>query len=89
VLYEKLFFSSGGMTKVLKKLDAKGFIKRLDNKEDKRSKLVRLTKRGKEIVEKSLSDVITLEEEMFSQVNTKDRESLSELLFKTLDGMKE
>ena len=77
------------MTKVLKKLDAKGFIKRLDNKEDKRSKLVRLTKRGKEIVEKSLSDVITLEEEMFSQVNTKDRESLSELLFKTLDGMKE
>ncbi|MCK9491456.1 MAG: MarR family transcriptional regulator [Sulfurimonas sp.] len=87
-LYERLFFSSGGMTKVLKKLDAKGFIKRLDNKEDKRSKLVRLTKSGKEIVEKSLSDVIALEEKMFSHVNTKDRASLSELLFKTLDGTK-
>ncbi|EQB39896.1 hypothetical protein M947_04765 [Sulfurimonas hongkongensis] len=88
-LYERLFFSSGGMTKVLKKLEAKGFIKRLDNKEDKRSKLVRLTKSGKEIVEKSLSDVIELEEEMFGHVDAKDRESLSRLLFKTFDGIKE
>lgn len=88
-LYERLFFSSGGMTKVLKKLEAKGFIKRLDNKEDKRSKLVRLTKKGKEIVERSLRDVIELEEEMFSHVDAKDRESLSKLLFKTLDGIKE
>ncbi len=88
-LYEKLFFSSGGMTKVLKKLETKGFIKRLDNKDDKRSKLVRLTKSGKGMVENSLRDVIELEEKMFSHVNTKDRESLSELLFKTLDGIKE
>jgi hypothetical protein len=40
-------------------------------------------------VEKSLSDVIELEEKMFSHVNAKDRASLSELLFKTLDGIKE
>lgn len=88
-LYERLFFSSGGMTKVLKKLEAKGFIKRLDNKEDKRSKLVRLSKSGKQIVEKSLRDVIELEEKMFSHVNAKERATLSELLFKTLDGIKE
>lgn len=88
-LYERLFFSSGGMTKVLKKLEIKGFIKRLDNKEDRRSKLVRLTNRGKEIVEKSLRDVIALEEEMFGHVDAKDREALSKLLFKTFDGIKE
>lgn len=88
-LYERLFFSSGGMTKVLKKLEAKNFIKRLDNKEDKRSKLVQLTKSGKKLVESSLSDVIELEEKMFRHVDAKDRELLSQLLFKTFDGLPE
>ena len=38
-LYEGLLFSSGGMTKVLKKLEKKEYIRRVDNEEDKRSKL--------------------------------------------------
>ncbi|QFR48672.1 MarR family transcriptional regulator [Sulfurimonas lithotrophica] len=83
-LYEKLLFSSGGMTKVLKKLELKEFIKRLDNIEDKRSKLVQLTPLGKNIVEKSLSEVIELEENFFIHLNEKDRKRLSDSLFHAL-----
>lgn len=80
-LYERLFFSSGGMTKVLKKLEKKEFIKRVNNEEDKRSKLVQITQSGKEIVEQSLADVIEMEEKMFAHVNKEDRKFLSNLLF--------
>ncbi|MFT5835259.1 MAG: DNA-binding MarR family transcriptional regulator [Sulfurimonas sp.] len=88
-LYERLFFSSGGMTKVLKRLEQKEFINRLDNKEDKRSKLVQLTPRGKDIIEKSLPDVLKLEEEIFAHINSNDRKNLSNLLFKALDGVEQ
>ena len=86
-LYERLFFSSGGMTKVLKKLEQKKFINRLDNKEDKRSKLVQLTPSGKDIIEKSLTDVIELEEAIFAHLKNNEKNSLSNLLFKALDGV--
>jgi len=86
-LYERLFFSSGGMTKVLRKLEQKEYIIRLDNKEDKRSKLVKLTPSGKDILEKSLADVIELEEAIFAHVKSDERQILSDLLFKALDGV--
>jgi len=86
-LYERLFFSSGGMTKVLKKLEQKGLIKRIDNKDDKRSKLVQLTQSGKEILKTSLADVIELEESIFSNLNEAEKQLLSDLLFKSLDGV--
>ena len=83
-LYERLFFSSGGMTKVLNKLQIKEFIIRLENKEDKRSKLVQLTPTGIEILKIALADVTKLEETIFSNVNDNERKQLSNLLFKTL-----
>jgi DNA-binding MarR family transcriptional regulator len=86
-LYERLFFSSGGMTKVLRKLEQKEYITRLDNQEDKRSKLVKLTPSGKNILEKSLSDVIELEEAIFAHIKSDERQNLSDLLFKALDGV--
>ncbi len=86
-LYERLFFSSGGMTKVLKRLEQKEFIKRLNNEEDKRSKLVQLTPSGKDILERSLADVIEVEEAIFAHVKSDERKSLSDLLFKALDGV--
>lgn len=83
-LYERLFFSSGGMTKVLKKLETKEFIIRLENKEDKRSKLVQLTTSGKEILKIALVDVTKCEETIFSNVDTNEKKQLSDLLFKSL-----
>lgn len=83
-LYERLLFSSGGMTKVLKKLEEKKYIKRLDNKEDKRSKLVQMTPLGDEIMTKSLKEVIEVEEECFKNLNDEEREIFKNLLLKVL-----
>lgn len=83
-LYERLLFSSGGMTKVLKKLEEKVFIKRVPNPNDKRSKLVKLTQEGEKILEVSLKAVIEEENKVFSNLNEEDRKVLKNLLVKTL-----
>lgn len=75
-LYEHLVFSSGGMTKLLKKLEIKDFILRVENPEDKRSKLVQLTKKGKDIASTAINDVITLEGKYFSCLNDIERSVL-------------
>ncbi len=83
-LYEVLLFSSGGMTKILKKLETKRLIVRIDNKEDKRSKLVQLTQKGKEITAKALEEVVNYEDKYFSELNKEEQEQLSKLLIKVL-----
>ncbi|MAD42741.1 MAG: MarR family transcriptional regulator [Arcobacter sp.] len=83
-LYERLLFSSGGMTKVLKKLEAKTFIQRVSNPKDKRSKLVKLTLKGEKILDISLKAVIEEENKVFSNLNEEDRKVFKNLLVKTL-----
>jgi DNA-binding MarR family transcriptional regulator len=83
-LYERLLFSSGGMTKVLKKLEEKEFIKRIDNKEDRRSKLVKMTVEGNTILEKCLRAVILKENDIFKNLDEEERNILKNLLVKTL-----
>ena len=56
-LYKSILISSGGMTKVLKHLEGKSWIERLDNPQDKRSKLVRLTSSGRRIAERSMAEI--------------------------------
>ncbi len=84
-LYEIMLFSSGGMTKVLKKLEEKEYISRIENSEDKRSKLVQITSLGKEITVKALKDVVTFEANYFSKLTEKEQNQLQTLLYKILD----
>ncbi len=83
-LYEVMFFSSGGMTKILKKLESKNFIKRIDNKYDKRSKLVQLTNKGKDITANSLKRIVEFEDEYFSKLNKEEQNLLKNLLLKMI-----
>jgi DNA-binding MarR family transcriptional regulator len=84
-LYEKLLFSSGGMTKVLKKLEEESLIRRIDNVKDKRSKLVQLTSKGKEKALEALDEVITFEDTYFNKLDKNEREVFSKLLYKILE----
>ena len=86
-LYENLFFSSGGMTKVLHKLEAKGYIIRLDNPHDRRSKLVQITPEGKKIFEQAIVEVHIYEEEVFSHLSQQEQQQLSKLLLKSLKNL--
>lgn len=76
-LYEHLVFSSGGMTKLLKKLELKDYILRVENPNDKRSKLVKITSEGKEIAKKAINDVLEIESQYFSRLNDLERTTLA------------
>jgi len=84
-LYDVMLFSSGGMTKLLKKLESRNFIRRIDNSEDKRSKLVQITDLGKEITSKALKDIVTFEDKYFSKLDVKEQEVFKKLIYKMLD----
>jgi len=56
-LYRSILITSGGMTKVLKHLEARNCIERVNNPEDKRSKFVKLTDTGKDLIEKAMTEV--------------------------------
>lgn len=83
-LYRSLLFSSGGMTKVLKKLETKQLICRLDNPDDKRSKLVQLTKQGEKYTRKAFQLALENEAESLSGLDNEELQQLSLLLNKLL-----
>jgi len=83
-LMGRLLFSWGGVTKVLKKLEDKGFITRFDNPEDKRSKFVKLEEKGKEIVPEAIKNVFSYEESCLENLNIEEKDLLSSLLVKAL-----
>ena len=84
-LYDLLLFSSGGMTKLLKKLESRNFIRRVENNIDKRSKLVQITDLGVEITTKALKDIVSFEDEYFSKLNQKEQDTFQKLIYKMLN----
>lgn len=86
-IYERLLFTTGGITKVLKKLEEKKFIIRLDNQYDKRSKLVQLTDSGLNKCDEALKDVLDHDINSFSPLSNEEKElfqKLSEKLLKSI-----
>ena len=75
-LYKHLVFSSGGMTKLLKKLEVKNYISRVENPEDKRSKLVAITSIGKDLATEAINDVMRLEKNYFSNLTDIEKKTL-------------
>jgi DNA-binding MarR family transcriptional regulator len=58
-LYNSLERSSGGMTKMLKRLEKLGFVKRARDPEDGRGTLVALTASGMEVEEQAFSAILS------------------------------
>lgn len=83
-LYDLTIFSSGGMTKVLKRLQERGLIYRKEDENDKRCMLVCLTQSGEELVTKSLHEISKECSKYFEAFNDEERELFSSLLKKVL-----
>ncbi|MGD9969136.1 MAG: MarR family winged helix-turn-helix transcriptional regulator [Sulfuricurvum sp.] len=81
-LYDTLLFSSGGMTKMLKRLEERGLIERPNNPDDKRNKLVRLTSKGSEVALRAFNEILSYEHECFSVLDANEQETLNRLLNK-------
>lgn len=84
-LSKSLMVSSGGLTKVLIKLENKGYITRDQNPTDKRSRIVRLTDEGISFIEKNYPYVENIAKHFFqSKLNKKELLQLNSLLIKLL-----
>lgn len=83
-LYESMIFSSGGMTKLLKKLEEKKLIERIPSKKDKRSLLVALSREGKKLVSDAFGDVVKINTEVLSKLEESEQATLENLLKKLL-----
>ena len=81
-LYDATIFSSGGMTKVLKKLEEKNLIKREASSNDKRSMLISLTIQGRELIENCMIEIAKNKEKKFSILSQKEKEDLKNILSK-------
>jgi DNA-binding MarR family transcriptional regulator len=77
-----MMLSSGGLTGRLDKLEAAGFVERLPDPGDRRGLKVRMTDRGREVVEDSVRIGIEAQEEALSVLTPEEQEQLGALLRK-------
>jgi DNA-binding MarR family transcriptional regulator len=79
--------SSGGLTKVLNNLEKRGYITREIDSKDLRSRIVKLTKSGKSLIEEAFANVLKSHQENLSRIFTKkEREEFDRLLIKLQDA---
>lgn len=83
-LYENMIFSSGGMTKLLKKLESKKYIERIPSETDKRSILVKLTEEGYKITLEAYEEMLESIHDDLDVLDDKEVEILDKALTKLL-----
>jgi DNA-binding MarR family transcriptional regulator len=84
-LYESTIFSSGGMTKVLKKLEENKYVSRIPDKKDKRSMLVSLEEKGANLAVEVLDFFITEDKKFFGILDDDEIESMKKILKKLVN----
>jgi len=79
-LYRSLLLSSGGLSKILQRLESADLVVRPPNPEDRRSRFVRLTALGRTLVEQASEAVVDHEERFLRELSAAERETLTRLL---------
>ena len=75
-----LLFSSGGLTKLLERLESRGLVAREPDPNDGRGVLVSLTPAGKRLQEDAMSAHQVNEEELLTPLTASQRQSLNSIL---------
>jgi DNA-binding MarR family transcriptional regulator len=83
-LFNAVILSSGAMTNRLDGLEEMGLVRRLADPNDRRGRLVELTPKGRELVDKAVVDHLTNEERLLSGLSAAERDKLADLLRKLL-----
>jgi MarR family 2-MHQ and catechol resistance regulon transcriptional repressor len=76
----KVLLTSGSITTAVDRLEAKGMVERLNDKQDRRSRIVRLTVTGRKVIKKAFAGHKLAMEGAVSGLDPKDRAQLIELL---------
>ena len=85
-LYHSMLFSSGGLTKVLNRVTNAGLVERIDNPDDKRSKLVKLTETAKVLIDKVSYELHSYEKKKMDVLSEQEQQQLNALLEKLLSA---
>lgn len=83
-LYQSLMISSGGLTDRLRRLEEAGMIDRVESEEDKRSKRVGLTEKGKCTIDQAFADDMKVERGLLAGLTEDEQNLLADLLAKLL-----
>jgi len=81
-LYRSLLLSSGGLTKILHRLQAARLIERSVNPQDRRSRMVILTPAGAALLERAMYGVVEHERRFLEPLDEAEQEHLNRLLAK-------
>ena len=84
-LMRATLLSSSGMTKRLDRMEAAGMVERRPDPNDRRGTLVRLTRRGKSVIDRAVETHVANEERLLGALSATDRRTLDRLLKKPLD----
>lgn len=79
--------SSSGMTKRLDRMEEAGLIERRPDPNDRRGTLVRLTRRGRSVVNRAVETHVGNEERLLAALTAAERHTLDRLLRKLLSEL--
>lgn len=85
-LREKVLLSSGSMTAAVDRLERNGLVERVSTPADRRARIVHLTEKGRNLIEKSFKKHTRDMERAFSVLNGTQREYFAALLRKVGRG---
>jgi DNA-binding MarR family transcriptional regulator len=83
-LYREMMLSSGAMTNRIDKLEEAGFVTRKPDPDDRRGTLVRLTAKGKALIDSATEKHVANEAELLCALSPREAQHLNELLRKLL-----
>lgn len=81
-LIEKILTTSGNITVVIKNLEKEGLVKKSQDPEDKRSFIISLTGKGKEVIEQILPNHINNIISIFEVLSDEEKTTLKNILKK-------
>jgi DNA-binding MarR family transcriptional regulator len=87
-LYEATMVTSGAMTARLDRLEKAGLIARAPQPEDRRGILVRLTAKGRELIDEAVTAHVENEHRILAGLTVEEQETLAELLEKVIVSVK-
>jgi DNA-binding MarR family transcriptional regulator len=86
-LMRATLISSGGITKRLDRLEEAGLVERRPDPEDRRGTRVRLTRRGRAVIDRAIEVHVANEGRLLGPLSAADRRALDDLLRSLLSGL--
>ncbi|MEO1334232.1 MAG: MarR family transcriptional regulator [Myxococcota bacterium] len=88
-LFQGLIISSSGLTARLHRLEERKLVVRRTSTEDRRSSMVRLSAKGLRLIDNAFADKVSVENDLLTGLEAKERQTLSNLLAKLAHGLEE